>query len=419
IGDDILTALDDGMQAQDVAILYRTNAQSRPIEDALMRRKVPYAVYGGIRFYDRKEVKDSLAYLRLLINPVSPIDFLRIVNAPARGIGKTSIDRVSDLAATRGVSLLEAAELAAAGVGKLTKRARASFGELASILREHGERIDTAHPARLLEDLLDDVGYLKALRIEGSEESQDRLENLSELVAAIDEYVERADEPSLAGFLEDVTLAADVDGLDLESGQVTLMTLHSAKGLEFPWVFIPGMEDGLFPHSRSVEDRPALEEERRLFYVGITRAKDALMLSAVRVRRVFGHEQLTQLSRFLAEIPAELLDLGDAAAVAPPAARLDAHGVSANDDEDRDQTPFDDDLPTYEPEPKRTPRKAPPEPDDDGGGNGFRRGMRVHHATFGEGQILKTEGTGSKLKLTIEFPEVGRKVIVARFVEPA
>ena len=305
--------IDDGGEAGDVAILYRMNAQSRPIEDALRRRRIPHVIYGGVRFYDRKEVKDALAYIRLVINPRSDVDFMRIVNVPPRGLGKTSIDRIEDVANEKGVSLLEAAGHAAMGSVKLTTKARKAVDDLLGLLTRTQTEALKEKPGRIVENILEDTGYLAMLRLEGTEESAQRLDNLSELVAAIDEFTETTEqgggEATLATYLEEVALASDLDKLQDDDNHVALMTLHAAKGLEFPIVFLPGMEEGLFPHSRTLDDRAGLEEERRLCYVGITRAKHTLHLSAARVRNVFGEPRLSEISRFVDEVPTELISM--------------------------------------------------------------------------------------------------------------
>jgi DNA helicase-2/ATP-dependent DNA helicase PcrA len=402
VADAISTALADGHAPADVAVLYRTNAQSRPLEDALRRRRIPYVIYGGVRFYDRKEVKDALAYLRLLANPRSTLDFLRVVNVPPRGIGKTTLDRLADIAAEGGMSLLDAAA-SAIEHGTLAGKARTSlkgFLELLMGWRAGMER--GASLGELLGRCLDESGYLAALRAEGSEESDDRIANLEELAAALDEYAALAEEPSLVGFLEEVSLSTDIDGMGLELGQVTLMTLHAAKGLEFPIVFLPGLEEGLFPHSRSLDDRAALEEERRLAYVGLTRAKEALHLSAARVRSIFGKPQLSELSRFVSEIPEELVEV-TARTANPPLPQLGQ----------RTFVPVGS-MPTPEPQ---APGDDLPVARTDGGTFTFPPGTRVLHATFGEGRVVGSDGAGTRQKLTIQFPKIGQKVIVARFVE--
>ena len=269
-----------GTDPGEIAILYRTNAQSRPLEDAL--RKIGYIprIYGGTSFYDRREVKDAIAYLRLLVNPQSDIDFERIVNVPARAVGKTSIGKIRSAAVQDGVPMFVVAEaMAASGAYGATKRLRQSLAQFTALFQSAREAIESgAHIARVIQKLLDDSGYIKALRTEGTEEAQDRIENLSSLITALDEYVELNDVPTLEGFLEEVALASDIDGMAEVPSQVSMMTLHAAKGLEFEVVYMPGLEEGMFPHSRSLEEHAALEEERRLCYVGITRSKTHLYL---------------------------------------------------------------------------------------------------------------------------------------------
>ncbi len=403
IGDTISEGLAEGRSANDFAVLYRMNAQSRAIEDALRRRRIPYVIYGGVRFYDRKEIKDALAYIRLILNPRSDVDFSRIVNVPPRGLGKTSLDRISELGRERGMSLVEAAGIAAQGEVKLTSKAKASIDQLLGVITKTQIDAFTEEPGRVIENVLEDVGYLQMLRLEGTEESAQRLENLQELVAGVDEYAERVEEPSLAGFLEEVALATDLDKMAESDAQVVLMTLHAAKGLEFPVVFLPGMEEMVFPHSRSMDDRAGLEEERRLCYVGITRAKELVYLSAARVRYVFGDVKYSEPSRFLSEIPVDLMDAGER-----PLRRLETT-VPSSDDYYRDAMP-DDDVVAPPKQPAYTMRSSERD--------AFPPGTRVRHSTFGEGKVVASEGEGVRRKLTVRFPELPEpKVIVARFVE--
>jgi len=414
VGDLVQTALGRSVPASEIAILYRTNAQSRPIEDALRRRRVPYAIFGGVRFYDRREIKDALGYLRLLVNPRSDIDFLRVVNAPARGIGKTTLERLLEAARGSGVSLYQAATRVASGEVTLAGRANKGLVDFV-VLMEQLRGLEGQEPlGRLLERVLEESGYLQALKNDETDDAADRIDNLAELVAALDEYVELDADASLAGFVEQASLATDVDGLQDDAGQVSLMTLHTAKGLEFTEVFLPGLEEGLFPHSRSLAERPALEEERRLCYVGLTRAKERLHLSAARVRSHFGEPRWSELSRFVAEIPGDLLALGDDLAAGTTTARA-AHGApaAAAHDEAYDSLDGSRYVEYFD-----TPQVMPA-PAARGGSNGaeFVPGTRVFHASFGEGRVLDCEGSGPRQKLTIEFPGVGRKTIVARFVD--
>ncbi len=425
VGDMAATYLSEGVSPSEIAVLYRTNAQSRPIEDALRRRAINYVVFGGVRFYDRKEVKDALAYLRVVANPHSTIDFLRIVNAPARGIGKTTLQRLSDVAraARPSVSLFEAIDLAEQGQGGITKgplKKLVAFRNTMMVYQQSAEA--DMHPARLLERLLEDTGYLAALRLEGTREADDRVENLMELIAAIDENAELSENASLATFLEEVSLATDADIVNESTAEVVMMTLHAAKGLEFEVVMMPGLEEGLFPHSRSLNERAALEEERRLCYVGITRAKKHVHISAARMRTIFGQSQLTELSRFVAEIPSELLAFG-----AEGHARQSVDNAIYLGEEHNLHAMGEKSLPTsvqsscaeYDFDQSASPGvSASTSGSPCLENNGYQQGMRVFHRSFGEGEILGTQGSGKKQKLTIAFPGHGEKVVVARWVEP-
>jgi len=403
IGDTILDGIEAGKRPQAFAVLYRTNAQSRPIEDALRRRRLPYVIVGGVRFYDRKEVKDALAYLKLLANPRSDVDFLRVVNAPARGIGEKSLNKLTELATAKQLSLFEASTFAASGEGDIPTRARTKLGEFVQMMNGLLRVLPDMHPARFVESVLQESGYWQALQTDHAPEAEDRMDNLRELVTAVDEFAQHAETPTLTAFLEEAALATDLDSVDPTEGQVTLMTLHAAKGLEFPVVFMPGLEEGLFPHSRSLEERAALEEERRLCYVGITRARDDLWISAAMVRSVFGETRRSELSRFLVEIPDALLDLGASPRQSPSYAAPEIRRRREQPDEPLfDDLPHGDDVPPIVRESSRATLGV---------------GSRVRHATFGEGRVLDTDGAGERQKLTVEFPVVGRKIIVARFVE--
>ena len=302
-------AVDDGASLADIAVFYRTNAQSRAIEDMLVRAAIPYQIVGGPRFYERAEVKDLLAYLRVATNPADEISFTRMVTTPKRGLGPGAVSKLAAYASQNGVPLTDA--LADVDrVEGLQSAQRKSFRSLAALIGDvrsaarAGVSVD-----RLVEDVLERSGMRTALAVENTIESQGRLENLEELVRVGAEYDSRADEPSLGGFLEEIALYADADALDTGSGRVTLMTIHNAKGLEYERVVIVGLEEGLFPHQRS-ETPEQLEEERRLFYVGVTRARTRLVLCHARSRSFFGGRDWRIPSRFLAEIPPDCLDGG-------------------------------------------------------------------------------------------------------------
>jgi DNA helicase-2/ATP-dependent DNA helicase PcrA len=301
--------VDEGVSRNEIAVFYRTNAQSRVLEDTLVRAEVPYQVVGGTKFYERAEVKDAIAYLNLLANPQDAVAFTRVANSPKRGIGQTSLSRVLSHADTMGVSIWEAAETPSSVPGLGTAAIKA-IGRFMDTMNNLKARADEAVPVGdLLEALLHETGYLEALEAERTIEAQGRIENLEALVEAAREFDARAEEgeDTLDVFLQATSLLSDADTRRDDEGLVTLMTLHNAKGLEYPIVFMIGCEEGVFPHSRSVEEG-SLEEERRLCYVGITRAMRDLYMTHARRRNVFGAASIGLASRFLNEIPPDLVD---------------------------------------------------------------------------------------------------------------
>jgi len=310
VAGEIERLVDEGVSREELAVFYRTNAQSRVLEDTLVRAQVGYQVIGGTKFYERAEIKDALAYLIFLTNPQDAGAFARVANSPRRGIGQTSLGRVLTHATTLGIPVWEAAADPAAvpGLGTAAVRAFERFMGTMTVLRERveaGTRI-----AELLDELLRETGYMEALEAERTIEAQGRMENLQELVEVGREYDASAEDPSLEQFLQGIALVTDQDQIRDDEGLVTLMTLHTAKGLEFPIVFIIGMEEGVFPHSRAL-DEGGLEEERRLCYVGITRAQRDLYLSYARSRTLFGTRDYGLRSRFIDEIPGELTEGGE------------------------------------------------------------------------------------------------------------
>ena len=307
------------------AVLYRTNAQSRAIEDALMREGVAYRIIGGVRFYERKEIKDALAYLRLIMNPHDDVSFRRVVNVPSRGIGRSVLDALEAIpldGADETLPLLSAGGAAAAPARSLwarllvaverrlvPARALSALKTFRDVIVESTSAVADASVSTALGLMLDRTGYLRHLREDRSEDSEARIENLMELVSAAREYETRESDPSLSGFVDRLSLLSEADEAEgAKEARVWLMSMHAAKGLEFPIVIIAGLEEGLFPHSRSSEDEDELEEERRLCYVGLTRARERLILTGAARRRIFGDYQATQPSRFLDEIPAELVE---------------------------------------------------------------------------------------------------------------
>ncbi len=367
------------------AVFYRTNAQSRPIEEELLKYDVPYVVVGGVRFYERAEVKDVLAYLRLAVNPADAMALRRCVNAPPRGVGPATLERAAAFGEPRGLSLLEALRRAEqdGALGRVGPRVRAFIELLDGLLPE----LRAAPPSEAIAQALERTGYLAALQREHTPEAEARLENLRELVSGAQDFEAAnaglADDRSpLELFLDQVSLVSDLDQAELRTDRVSLMTAHTAKGLEFPAVFLVGMEEGIFPHVASSRDEAGIEEERRLCYVGMTRAMERLMLTCARERRRFGSRSFGAPSRFLREIPPEVVT-GRVA----EAERRSSEGRSL-------------DYSYGEAEPEAG--VATP-------------GMRVRHPVFGAGRILEVSGRGIGQKLRIRFDRAGVKTIVVRF----
>ena len=386
----------------DVAVFYRTNAQSRVLEEALVRAGIPYRVIGGTRFYDRREVKDALAYVRSAVNPTDEVSVKRVLNLPKRGIGDTTVGRLDAWAGARGVTFTEALRAAEeAGVKGPALRGIASF---LSLLDELTARVDDG-PAALLEAAIGGSGYLAELEAERTVESQGRIENLAELVGVAREVND------VDAFLESVSLVADVDSLDPDESSVTLMTLHSAKGLEFPVVFLIGMEDGVFPHLRSLGEPDELEEERRLAYVGITRARERLHLTSAWSRTLFGSTQYNPPSRFLDEIPAALVtEVGG-----EKRGQAGSGWRSLEDDRDgsRRRRSGDTDGRIFGARSRivESAIRGGPTPPPTTGAEalGLRVGDDVRHGTFGEGVITDLAGEGDKAEAVVQFREKGEK----------
>jgi len=409
-----------------MAVLYRTNAQSRAIEDSLMREAIPYKIIGGVRFYERKEIKDALAFLKLIINPHDDVSLRRVINVPARGIGKGVMDSLQAIdpdAVRAGAPPLLAAglqEISSArslwarlvyGVdeGMLASRAVASLRAFRDLVVNLSEVARHEPVSIALGKTLDQTGYLKALRDENSEEANERLENLMELVSAAREYELREPEPSLGGFVDRLSLLSEADE---ESGtrdaRVWLMTMHAAKGLEFPLVVIAGLEEGLFPHSRSSDDEEEIEEERRLCYVGMTRAQSQLVLTSAARRRVFGEYQSTEPSRFLDEIPPELVERIAPSHASPyPGSFTHSHYEFRTNPYGRKGRGgrFRETGATYAYE------------QEDQSATGVRPGMRVRHPQFGIGNVVDVEEHGDDLKITVRFNTVGVKKLLARYAK--
>ena len=372
----------------DTAILYRTNAQSRLLEEALSRRGVPYLIIGGVRFYDRREIKDLLAYLKLMVNPDDEVAWKRIVNVPPREIGKASVEIIEEIAARERLSF-PAAVRTALDRSLLTARGERALKTFRDLLEELRGTLEEMDAGSFVAQVIEKIRYREYLERSGAEELESRLENLDELITAVGEY--SGGEEGILAFLERTALISEVENTR-GSGGVSLMTLHCAKGLEFPVVFLVGMEENLFPHAHSRESAGDVEEERRLCYVGMTRAKERLILTRAISRRVFGRSQFNEPSRFLEEIPSPLLrDLSRRAAVRPPRIVSDTGR-------------------TYVPDPAFA---------REGGARKesgvYGLGKRVHHPEYGIGTIIEVEGAGDTLKLTVSFSVYGSKKFLPKY----
>ncbi len=384
-----------GERPGEIAVLYRTNAQSRVLEEAFVRGGVPYRVYGGQKFYERKEIKDLICYMRALVNPDDDVSLRRIVNEPRRGIGEATIEQLASYAAQNELPLMSAVlDADAAG---LSSRARKLVGEFGELMVDLTDAMYEQRPGEFVRTLIDRTGYVRALEAARTPENESRIENIKELEGAVAEFERLNPEGGLSDFLENVALVSDADAVDEAGGSVTLMTLHSAKGLEFDCVFLPGMEDGVFPLSRALYDDDQLEEERRLAYVGITRAKKRLFLSHARTRMLYNARSANPLSRFVGEIPARLIadssQRGESRRVPPPShARTGAapraggralgiEGVQKG----------------YGGKFVGSQARAL------GGVALFRNGDRVIHRAFGRGEVVGVEGEGADQKVTVDF----------------
>jgi DNA helicase-2/ATP-dependent DNA helicase PcrA len=399
------------LDLKDFAVLYRTNAQSRSIEDAFRRNGIPYIIVGGVAFYKRKEIKDVLAYLRVVVNPRDEESLLRVVNVPARAIGETTVRRLRVVGEKHRLALFDV--LASEHLtGALPQKTEASVRAFGALLRKYIALREEMSVGELARALVDEIGILQILKEENTPESLSRRENILELISALTEFNDRRAGAKLEDFLEEVSLVSDVDTADFSRNAVTLMTLHAAKGLEFPVVFITGLEEGLFPIGSAVEEREQLEEERRLMYVGITRAMKKLFLLYAQRRYRSGVLSFSSRSRFLDEIDADLISTSGAKGgrVQSPYRREALEGGKGRDRlrqtepeasaESSDQY-FSDPLPSYEDESQETPQ--------------LRVGSRVVHEAFGNGRVVGINGHGDQARAIVDFETVGRKHLMLKF----
>ena len=379
------------LEYRDVAILYRTNAQSRTFEEAFTRRDIPYRVLGGLRYYDRKEIKDMMAYMRLVLNPADDLSFVRIINEPKRGVGEKTLEKLRTLAAVRGESLFQTLCDEEVTDG-LSGKSAVSVAEMVRAVSEIEQEKENLRVSDIYDALLVKTGYLKALELQNTVESEGRIENLLEFKSVISDYEKEEPTLSLADFLEKIALIAEIDNHDASEDAVTLMTMHSAKGLEFPIVFLPGMEDGLFPGWRAMERPEGLEEERRLCYVGMTRAKDRLYLTGAETRTMYGRTDYTRESQFLREIDKKLLtgdavyegkkgktfgDAGEYVGTEPPAKPFDSLKYAKQE----------------------VKRNAAPK------GASYEAGDSVMHGKFGKGLVIASD----EKTVSVMFDSVGLK----------
>jgi DNA helicase-2/ATP-dependent DNA helicase PcrA len=392
----------DGRHLRDMAVFYRTNAQSRVIEESLRNERIPYVMFGGVKFYSRMEIKDILAYLRIISNPADTVSARRVINVPTRGIGSVTVNKIAVFENDAGGFLpackmaLERKALKGAAASKV-----ATFVELLDAFKQRAA--ETPYP-QLTAELIEETGYGPQLRAEKTDEARNRMDNLQQLLAGMEEHL--ANEGTLQDYLEQVALITDLDSYDQSLDRVTLMTLHAAKGLEFPIVFMAGMEEDIFPHSRSGGGQEELEEERRLCYVGMTRAMEKLYLTYARRRRIYGDFKFNPPSRFLGEIPHHLIGRETPDGLRKSSSHNLASLFDQPEPDFPDEDPFIDDDEV----------RIVPDAEE-----GLRIGLQVRHIKFGVGTVRRLEGQGDNQKVTVYFHRFGPKKLLVRFagLEPA
>ena len=413
---------EDYYKYSDFAILYRMNSQSRAIEEILRREDIPYKIVGGLKFYERKEIKDIIAYLRLINNPSDNLALKRIINEPKRGIGKTSLDKIQAISEQTGIPMYQIIKEADQyGLSRVYSNAQGFIEVIEDLISKKDEYTIT----ELIKHTLKETGYTKALEDENSIEAENRIENLEEFLTVAVQFEEEEADNDLSTFLEGITLSSDIDGMDEEEESVTLMTLHSAKGLEFPVVFLVGMEEGIFPGYKSIGEPKELEEERRLCYVGITRAKNNLYLTCSRQRTMFGSTSCNPVSRFVKEIPENMLEGANEIDSEPENKFKDSnyewsYGKSGNNGK---VVSYKVDIPSSKPEPSFAFKSAESflaklnskTQENNTDLSKYKEGQRIYHKRFGEGNISKIEPEGDDLKLDIQFDKVGHKRLMAKF----
>ena len=408
----------------DFVVLYRMNSQSRAIEDILRREDIPYKIVGGLKFYERKEIKDIIAYLRLIYNTSDNISLKRIINEPKRGIGKTSLDNIQQISEQNGISMYEVIKNAEQfGLN----RVKANADDFINLIEELRTKQNELSISELIKETLNKSGYTKALELENSVEAESRIQNLEEFLTVAIEFEEEFADNTLGEFLENITLSSDIDNVEDAENSVKLMTLHSAKGLEFPTVFLVGLEEGIFPGYKSIGEENALQEERRLFYVGITRAKEHLFLTCAKRRTIFGSTSYNAISRFVKEIPEELLNGYDKMQKEKVEDKFENsdYGWKYGNRESKVKT-YTFETNSYEVK-KQVPATAGFQyrtaesflsslnKKDSFDISKYQEGQRVYHKKFGEGTINKVEEEGEDYKIDINFDKVGHKRLMAKF----
>ncbi len=401
----------------DFAILYRMNTQSRAIEDILRREDIPYKIIGGQKFYERKEIKDIIAYLRLIQNSSDNLSLQRVINEPKRGIGKTSLETIEKIAQENEISMYDVIKRSNEfGLNKVFTASR----EFVNIIEEIQKEKENTGVSEIVKKILNKTGYIKALETENTKEAENRIENLEEFLTVTMEFEEESVENSLEVFLEGITLSSDIDNMEETENSVTMMTLHSAKGLEFPVVFLVGMEEGIFPGYKSIGEPKELEEERRLFYVGITRAKENLFFTCARQRTIFGSTSCNTISRFIKEIPEELLDgFKEQKSTKDKETNYEWTYGRNNYKENVKMYIFDKKdpikMPSYEFKTAESFLQSLNKNKEDINIKQYQEGQRVYHKKFGEGTINKIEEEGNDIKVDINFDKVGHKRLMAKF----
>ena len=414
----------------DFSVLYRMNSQSRAIEDILRRENIPYKIIGGLKFYERKEIKDIIAYLRLIFNPSDNLSLKRIINEPKRGVGKTSLDSVQEIADNNNTSMYEVIKNADTyGLNRVYTNTRDFIKQIEDLRAKK----DDIKISDLIKQTLSETGYTQALKLESTIEAESRLQNLDEFLTVAIEFEDESVDNSLANFLEGITLTTDLDNTDTSEDSVTLMTLHSAKGLEFPVVFLVGMEEGIFPGYKSIGEPQELEEERRLFYVGITRAKEHLHLTCAKRRTIFGSTSYNPVSRFVKEIPSDVLEGYDDV--------VNKNSVQDSFEDSKYSWQYGNSssagtVKTYTMDTYKIPTAAAKTATSSSGFafrtaesflnsintskqtvdvSEYKEGQRVYHKKFGEGTINKLEAEGDDFKVDISFDKAGNKRLMAKF----